>query len=398
MQAPRFLHTLLTSSLPLVHAKRLQALLDTVGALLGERRLGLTALGRALPGPADTKHTIKRVDRLLGNHHLHQERPLFYWLVSSLLIGHMTRPLILVDWSPIDDRGRWFLLRAAVPFAGRSLPIFEKVHHKDGCSRCEAYLLAALAEILPAGATPILVTDAGFRNPWFEAVEARGWYYVGRVRSPVRCQLPGHEWQPVADLFAQATSVPRALGSVQIAESNPLTTRMVLYHRPPQGRKHRNKRGQVSQDSRSRAMAQRQKEPWVLVSNLPNRSMLADKLVAIYRQRMQIEEGFRDVKSPLFGLGFGMHRSRQGKRIEILLLIAMLANVATMVAGLHVQANGQQQRYQSNSIRHRNVLSVWRLGLEWLRRQRPGAVPWPFWKILQESLREEVKEQALCDE
>lgn len=66
MQAPRFLHTLLTSSLPLVHAKRLQALLDTVGALLGERRLGLTALGRALPGPVATKHTIKRVDRFAG--------------------------------------------------------------------------------------------------------------------------------------------------------------------------------------------------------------------------------------------------------------------------------------------------------------------------------------------
>ncbi|TLF44535.1 IS4 family transposase, partial [Halomonas urmiana] len=370
MQAPRFLHTMLTSSLPSIHAKRLQALLDTVGALLGERRLGLTALGRALPGPVATKHTIKRVDRLLGNPHLHQERPLFYWLVATLLIGHTTRPLILVDWSPIDDRGRQFLLRAAVPFAGRSLPIFEKVHHKDGCSRCEAYLLAALAEILPDNATPILVTDAGFRNPWFKAVEARGWTYVGRVRSPTRCQVPGDAWQPVTALFQHASSVPQALGSVQIAESNPLTTRMVLYHRPPKGRKHRNKRGQVSQGGHSRAMAQRQKEPWVLVSNLPERSRLADKLVAIYRQRMQIEEGFRDIKSPLFGLGFGMHQSRQGKRIEILLLIALLANVVVMVAGLQVQANGHQRRYQSNSIRHRNVLSVWRLGLEWLRRHR----------------------------
>ncbi|WP_252860386.1 IS4 family transposase [Halomonas sp. KX33721] len=308
-----------------------------VGALLGERRLGLTALGRALPGPAATKHTIKRADRLLGNPHLHQERPLFYWLVASLLMGHNTRPLILVGWSPIDDRGRQFLLRAAIPFAGRSLPIFEKVHYKNGGSCCEAYLLAALTEILPHDATPILVTDAGFRTPWF---------YVSRVRSPVRCQLPGHEWQPVADLFPQATSVPRAVGAVQIAESNPFPTRMVLYHRPPQARKYCNKRGKVSQDGASRTIARRQKEPWVLVSNLPERSTFAKKLVAIYRQRMQIEEGFRDVKSPLFGLGFGMHQSRQGKRIEILLLIAMLANVALMAAGLSVRDSGQQQRYR----------------------------------------------------
>lgn len=398
MQAPQFLHTLLTSSLSLIHAKRLQAVLDTVGALLSEKRLGLTALGRALPGPVATKHTIKRVDRLLGNPHLHRERPLFYWRIATLLIGHTTRPLILVDWSPIDNRGRHFLLRAAVPFAGRSLPIFEKVHHKDGCPRCEAYLLDALAEILPDGATPILVTDAGFRNPWLRAVEARGWYYVGRVRCPTLYQAPGEAWQGVKTLFRQATSVPRALGPVQIAESHPFRTQMVLYHRPPRGRKHRNKQGRVSQDSSSREIARRQKEPWVLVHNLPDRATRAEKVVKIYRQRMQIEEGFRDVKSPLFGLGFGMHQSRQGKRIEILLLIAMLANVAVMVAGLDVRSRGEQRRYQSNSIRHRNVLSVWRLGLECLRRYRPGAVPWPDWKTHQERLREEVREQSLCGE
>lgn len=136
----------------------------------------------------------------------------------------------------------------------------------------------------------------------------------------------------------------------------------------------------------------------MLVSNLPERSKLAERTVAIHQQRMQIEDGFRDIKSPLFWLGFGMHRSRQVKRIEILLLIAMLANVATMVAGLHVRDSGQQQRYQSHSIRDRNMLSVWRLGLEWLRRHPPCAVPWPSWKALQASLREEVREQALCDE
>lgn len=127
----------------------------------------------------------------------------------------------------------------------------------------------------------------------------------------------------------------------------------------------------------------------MLVSNLSDRSTLTNKVVTIYRQRMQIEEGFRDVKSPLFGLGFGMHQSRQGKRIEVLLLIAMLANVAMMVAGLDVRARGEQRRYQSNSTRHRSVLSVWRLGLEYLRRHQPDAVPWPAWTTLRARLREE---------
>ncbi len=165
MQAPRFLHKMLASSLPVIHAKRLQALLDAVGALLSGHRLGLTALGRTLPGTAFPKHAIKRMDRLLGNSHLHQERPLFYWLIARLLLGNTMRPVIVVDWSPVDDRGRHFLLRAAVPFAGRSFPIFEKIHHKEGCPHCEAYLLEALAEILPETATPMPASEIRGSGP-----------------------------------------------------------------------------------------------------------------------------------------------------------------------------------------------------------------------------------------
>jgi hypothetical protein len=41
---------------------------------------------------------------------------------------------------------------------------------------------------------------------------------------------------------------------------------------------------------------------------------------------MQIEEVYRDVKSESLGFGLNLHRSRCAKRIEILLLIAALAN------------------------------------------------------------------------
>ncbi|WP_165789399.1 hypothetical protein [Billgrantia endophytica] len=113
----------------------------------------------------------------------------------------------------------------------------------------------------------------------------------------------------------------------------------------------------------------------MLVSNLWERSTLADKLMAIYRQRMQIEEVFLHIKNTLFGLGFGMYQSCQGKRIEILLLTAMLASVIVMVASLHVRECGQQWCYQSNSIRHRDELSVWRLSPEWLRRHLVRCCP-----------------------
>ncbi|MDQ0737885.1 hypothetical protein QF045_000745 [Pseudomonas sp. W4I3] len=67
MQAVRFLHKAFSQALPTLHRKRLSALMSCVSALLYGRRLTLTDLGRAMPSRAYVKHSIKRVDRLLGN-------------------------------------------------------------------------------------------------------------------------------------------------------------------------------------------------------------------------------------------------------------------------------------------------------------------------------------------
>lgn len=40
---------------------------------------------------------------------------------------------------------------------------------------------------------------------------------------------------------------------------------------------------------------------WLLASNLPAEQWTAAKVVAVYKRRMQIEEGFRDVKSEHLG-------------------------------------------------------------------------------------------------
>ncbi|MBT8765726.1 hypothetical protein J7302_06225 [Pseudomonas sp. DB1] len=81
-----------------------------VAALLHGRRLTLTGLGRAMPGTAHVKHSIKRADRLLGNRQLQVERPLFYWKMFRALIGELEQPVILVDWSPINAASNLYLL------------------------------------------------------------------------------------------------------------------------------------------------------------------------------------------------------------------------------------------------------------------------------------------------
>lgn len=94
------------------------------------------------------------------------------WLVRS------PRPLIVIDWSDLKADGSWFLLRAAVPIGGRTLPVLGMVFSagQQGTPKAEKHFLERLKCILPAHACPILVTDAGFRTPWFRTVSIGcGW-------------------------------------------------------------------------------------------------------------------------------------------------------------------------------------------------------------------------------
>ncbi len=66
------LHDSLYQFCPELHLKRLNSLTLACHALLDCKTLTLTELGRNLPTKARTKHNIKRIDRLLGNRHLHK--------------------------------------------------------------------------------------------------------------------------------------------------------------------------------------------------------------------------------------------------------------------------------------------------------------------------------------
>ncbi len=368
MQAVRFLHKAFSQALPTIHSKRLSALMSCVSALLHGHRLTLTDLGRAMPSQAYTKHSIKRVDRLLGNALLQSERPLFYWKMLTALLGSLRHPLILVDWSPINAASDLYSLRASIPLAGRAFPVYESVHDREGCPQRQKQLLDALELMLPDQCVPILVTDAGFRRPWFQAVEAKGWYYVGRVRNRDLYRDERGEWQPIKQLYQRITSTARSLGEIEMTRRAPHSVALYGIHQPPKGRKHRRVTGSIARSKLSRQNARREQEPWLLASNLPQANWTARQIVGIYRKRMQIEEGFRDVKSLRFGFAFDLHRTRCPRRIEILLLIAALACYALYLAGLQAKTTGRSYRFQSNSVRQKTVLSLWRIGLEYLRR------------------------------
>ena len=377
MRAISVLQKCLRSSLGSMHALRRHTMLQAVQAALTGRRLTLIDLARAWPGAQWVRAPLKAVDRLLSNGHLQGQREAIYADMGRWLLRGR-RPVILVDWSDLKADRSWCLLRAAVPVQGMALPLLEMVFagHENGSPKAEKRFLQRLKAVVPPSVRPIVVTDAGFRTAWFQAVSALGWDWVGRLRGRAllrAVRAPGHvPWVSCQALYARASAQPQELPAMHVTRAKRLAARVVLYRTTLKGRKHRNHHGKVSSNSTSRKCAARQRDPWLLVASPTLHTLSASQLVAIYRRRMQIEASFRDLKSHRYGQGFKSSLTRKGARLQILLLISALAGFASWVAGLAAQADGSAQRLWPIHC-PRQLYSTLRIGREALTRGWPMA-------------------------
>lgn len=82
----------------------------------------------------------------------------------------------------------------------------------------------------------------------------------------------------------------------------------------------------------------------------------------MYRQRMQIEEAFRDLKNTNNGLNFQNCRSDAKGRLDVVLLIGLLASFILWLAGVVAKRQKLHYSFQANTIKSRNILSCWTMG------------------------------------
>jgi len=94
-------------------------------------------------------------------------------------------------------------------------------------------------------------------------------------------------------------------------KSNPLRAVMVLIRLPNRARHAKTAAGRRSRSRKSLKAAQTQREPWLLVASTRLAQHAAKAVVRLYRQRMQIEERFRDMKSLYFGQGYDIPNSSE---------------------------------------------------------------------------------------
>jgi hypothetical protein len=276
-----------------------------------------------------------------------------------------SRPILLIDWTDIGTR--WAALVVTLVTEGRGVVVCSEVHprKKENNPRVESSVLRKLKGLLPVGCKPILVSDAGFRGPWLRKVLAEGWDFVGRVRGRVFAQPhQSRTWFPVKRLWDSATPTPKDLGQYSLARYLPLAARVIAVWK---NKRRKFSRGELPKLGRRKQKAIRSaREPWILATSLCRES--AREVVRLYAFRMRIELTFRDQKCPRFGLALDQIRTMKRERVEVYLLLAMLAHYVAMFIGRAAERAGLHLAYQANTTTGRRVLSWARLGREVLCR------------------------------
>ena len=362
MHAYGIVQRFIESHLVLMHAARRRVLAQAVGAVVAGHYLSLTRIARALSGSIKLKAALKRVDRLIGHRRIEQEA----CLVGALLLeqlGKLSGPLIIVvDWSAVNPGGSLVELRAAVsyPGMGRALTVYQRVYAQSQLGNCkiECALLEQLHGWLGGRSGVIVVSDAGFRRPWFTQVQRLGWNWVGRVRRGVLLGAPGGAqrcWESVGDWFLRASGRAKRISNCWLSKRGCWPCEVVLVRKRLLARKHYRCPGYGLASRSTREARQSAKEPWLLVHSAALSAYTPEQIVAFYAARMHIEECFRDNKSLRFGMGQELGRSRSALRLHALLLIATLASFLMWHIGQLAEAEGLHRHFKATTRQKREL-------------------------------------------
>lgn len=371
MHAQRIIQEFLSRECPSIHAKRRICLAHAIDAA---QRGGLTLLNmsRAVDGATSLRHRIKKCDRLLSNPHLVNERPQIYQALARRVLHEDRHVAIIIDWSDLLPDVSQHVLRATVAVKGRSIVIYEEIHPTESYNNAQIHrnFMETLRVILPQHCHPIIVTDAGFRGTWFRMLDELGFAWIGRVRNREKMRPLGREdWIDCKDVYSRATRQPRDLGLVDHVRSGPIRCRMVLIKQGAKGRQNKTAFGKKKQSAHSKKQAKTQREPWLLAVSLKLAKVSAVAIVGWYGLRMQIEQTFRDLKNPKWGMGLSNSQTRKPQRLAALLLIAALLSFTLWLIGLVALAQGYSSAYGSRA-KAASTVSILTLARHWLCEHR----------------------------
>lgn len=367
MHAFNIIHSFLRDQIPSMHAKRRDCLARmSEAARIGG--LGVVKMGKGLRSEAKLRHRIKCSDRLLSNPHLSRERESVYKALAHQLLASRHHVGIVVDWSELRKNGSMHLLRASALVKGRTFTLYDEVHPQKKLASPAVHkaFMQTLKRILPPGCEPVIITDAGFRAPWFKMLNKLGLAWIGRIRNrDMVCHQSDAAWSGCKTLYARAKAKACDLGDFHYTRSNPTACRLVMIRNKCKGRHAKTKFGKPCRSRKSKRSQVAQTEPWLLAVSPSLAGISADQVVQLYAGRMQIEQTFRDLKNAQWGLGLSTCQTRAAMRLNALNLIGALLTYALWLIGLALRRAGHNVTYGSRS-KASTTLSLLSLALYWM--------------------------------
>ena len=208
MTVNTILNSFLNDVTPSMHKVRRTSLNAMVTSLMSGAPCSVTGLGKNSDSNTSEKHQIKRSMRLCSHRYLQGEIGSIYSLMTHRLIGQQQRPVILVDWSDVEPGKQHFLFRASLAVEDRSLTVLEQIYPVTQKEKPAVHTLfmTKLKSLLPPRCKPIIVSNPGFRVPWFRLIESLGWHYVGRVRNRTFCQSD-KDYEKIQQLIQEPLNV-----------------------------------------------------------------------------------------------------------------------------------------------------------------------------------------------
>lgn len=253
-------------------------------------------------------------------------------LVTRALRDWGEHPLVLaLDTSVLFER--FCLIRVAVLFRGRAVPLVSRVIEHPSAQVSTAQLLPVLAEVKGLldflGRQEVrLLADRGFCDTDLMAwLRVCGWHYRIRIKSSLILAAP--DGQRVCKLgeVRLAPRETRCFHNITLTGQHFGPVHVVL-GRPTDG-----------------------SERWQVVSD----ELTSLETFTEYGQRFQIEEGFLDDKSGLFELEHS--KLRDATSLERLVLVLSVATLLLVSEGLHVVQQGDRRRIDPH----------WQRGLSYLK-------------------------------
>lgn len=315
-----------------LHLARLKSISSGVGALLQADTLAIAAIGRALGEVQGikAKSGIKQIDRLLSSNGFDLEQYFFKKWVRYL-VGQREKIVVAMDWTDFDKDGQSTLAIHLITRHGRASALvwktFSKKDLKGNRNDFEDEVLVLLKNCLPPNVHATILADRGFGDVKLYAfLRELGFDFVIRFKGNTK--IKSQNQIKKAKSWLLTTGEALKLTGVHVTGEGYYLPAFVCVHDI------------------------KMKDAWFLA--VSDTELTASEAVKLYGRRFSIEEKFRDIKDPHFGMGLSQTRISSTRRRDRILMLCAIATTLLTLLGAAGESIGLDRGMKANTSKKRS--------------------------------------------